>query len=156
MASIRLKYVTADRDRHGNVRYYVRLPGREKTRLRGLPGSEEFMSAYQAVIAGVGDKPRLSKMRWTTTSPLGSAEDPKVSALTGTLLKPVFCRNSDRSSLESSRANAFETGTKRLRLPRSGAELARVPPCRSQRLLTSEIPMRCGPGEQLRTVSLLS
>lgn len=51
VVSIRLKYVCADRDRHDNVRYYVRLPGRPKVRLRGRPGSHEFMAAYQAALA---------------------------------------------------------------------------------------------------------
>jgi hypothetical protein len=34
------------------IRYYVRLPGKPKVRIRGEPGSEEFMAAYRAAIAG--------------------------------------------------------------------------------------------------------
>lgn len=53
MARIRLKYVTTDRDRHGNARHYFRKRGMaRKVRLPGLPGSDEFMAAYQAALAG--------------------------------------------------------------------------------------------------------
>jgi len=56
-ASIRLLYVASDVDRHGNVRHYFRRNGR-KVRLRGLPGSAEFMAAYQAALkASEGAEP---------------------------------------------------------------------------------------------------
>jgi integrase/recombinase XerD len=48
---VRLKYLCEDPDRHGNVRCYVRLPGRRKVRIRALPGTPEFMAEYQAAIA---------------------------------------------------------------------------------------------------------
>jgi integrase len=51
MTLIRFRYVTTDRDRHGNLRYYFRRPGKPKMRLRGLPGSEEFMAAYKAALS---------------------------------------------------------------------------------------------------------
>lgn len=44
-----LPYLKADRDRHGNVRYYVRVKGR-KIRLREPPGTPAFLAAYQAGI----------------------------------------------------------------------------------------------------------
>ena len=40
-----------DRDHHGNLRFYFRRPGKPKIRLRGLPGSEEFLAAYKAALA---------------------------------------------------------------------------------------------------------
>jgi integrase len=52
MARIRLKYMTADIDRHGNVRHYFRRNGEPKIRLPGLPGSQEFMTAYKAAMRG--------------------------------------------------------------------------------------------------------
>jgi integrase len=52
MAVIKLKYVTTDMDASGTARYYFRRPGQRKIRLRGFPGSEEFMAAYQAALAG--------------------------------------------------------------------------------------------------------
>jgi integrase/recombinase XerD len=52
MARIRLRHVTIDRDRNGNTRYYFRVAGKPKIRLPGLPGSTEFLAAYQAAVAG--------------------------------------------------------------------------------------------------------
>ena len=50
---VQLKYVSEDVDRHGNVRCYVRVPGKRKVRIRALPGTPEFMDEYQAAIAEV-------------------------------------------------------------------------------------------------------
>jgi integrase/recombinase XerD len=55
---IRLKHLVEDRDRHGNVRCYVRLPGKRKVRIRTLPGTREFMEEYQAAIATAAEAPR--------------------------------------------------------------------------------------------------
>ncbi|MDR4307674.1 tyrosine-type recombinase/integrase [Chelatococcus sambhunathii] len=52
MVSVRLKYVIEDVDRHGNVRLYFRRKGYPKIRLRGAPGSDEFMDAYRKALAG--------------------------------------------------------------------------------------------------------
>lgn len=43
-----LPYIFEDRDRHGNARVFVRLPGktRRKIRLREKPGSEAFFTEY--------------------------------------------------------------------------------------------------------------
>jgi integrase/recombinase XerD len=49
---IRLQYVIEDVDRHGNVRIYVRPPGRRKVRIREMPGTDAFMQAYLAAMAG--------------------------------------------------------------------------------------------------------
>jgi integrase len=48
---VRLKYLVEDRDRHGNVRRYVRQRGKPKVRVRGMPGTPEFMTAYQAALS---------------------------------------------------------------------------------------------------------
>ena len=53
---IRLRHPSGDADRYGNARFYVRLPGRPKVRVRGVPGSEEFMRAYHAAITGAAAK----------------------------------------------------------------------------------------------------
>ena len=52
MATIKLKFVVEDVDRHGNVRIYFRRRGQKKVRLPGLPGSQEFMDAYQLALVG--------------------------------------------------------------------------------------------------------
>jgi integrase len=51
MASIRLKHVNSFYDRHGKLRHLARVPGQKAKTLPGLPGSEEFMAAYQAALA---------------------------------------------------------------------------------------------------------
>src|SRR5262245_23985133 len=51
MTSLRLEYVHAFVDRTGKARYYFRRHGR-RTRLAGVPGSAEFMAAYQQALAG--------------------------------------------------------------------------------------------------------
>jgi integrase/recombinase XerD len=53
MTKIQLRYINAFRDRHGKVRHYVRRPGHRAISLPGLPGSPEFMAAYQAALANV-------------------------------------------------------------------------------------------------------
>jgi hypothetical protein len=53
MATIKLKYVNTFYDRHGKRRCYFRRPGQKSVSLPGLPGSDEFMAAYQAALAGV-------------------------------------------------------------------------------------------------------
>jgi integrase len=56
---IRLKYLNAfvNRNRRGGkVRYYFRCRGCKTIPLPGLPGSEEFMAAYSAALAGISDR----------------------------------------------------------------------------------------------------
>src|SRR5579859_2177442 len=58
MANIKLPYVNQYLDKTGKVRRYFRK-GATRVRLQGVPGSAEFMSAYQAALAGqlVPEKP---------------------------------------------------------------------------------------------------
>jgi integrase len=51
VASIRLRYVKSYIDRHGKVRHYVRKPGCKLVPLSGLPGSDEFLTAYSAAVS---------------------------------------------------------------------------------------------------------
>ena len=48
---IKLKYLYADPDRHGNPRLYARRKGLGRIRLRAEPGSPEFLSEYQEALA---------------------------------------------------------------------------------------------------------
>jgi integrase len=48
MATFRMKYVKAFRDRHGRMRYYYRRPGFPSIALTGEPGSRAFADAYEA------------------------------------------------------------------------------------------------------------
>jgi len=70
MVRIRLKYVNgfANCDRKSQrVRYYFRRRGSKAIPLPGLPGSEEFMAAYHAALAGLPDK--SSEIGSSRTSP---------------------------------------------------------------------------------------
>ena len=58
---IRLKYVNAFQNRrrkNGELRYYFRRRGFKAVPLPGLPGSEEFMAAYQTALSGLPDQDR--------------------------------------------------------------------------------------------------
>jgi integrase len=52
LANLRLPHINSFRDRHGKTRHYFRRPGFKSVALPGLPGSAEFMAAYQAALAG--------------------------------------------------------------------------------------------------------
>jgi enterobacteria phage integrase len=58
MTRIHLRYVDRFVDRHGHVRHYFRRPGGKRLPLQGMPGSNEFMAAYEAALAG-GDAPAV-------------------------------------------------------------------------------------------------
>jgi integrase/recombinase XerD len=47
---LRFKYLVEDRDRFGNIRVYVRVPGQRKIRLRAKFGTDEFLAAYTAAV----------------------------------------------------------------------------------------------------------
>jgi hypothetical protein len=53
MSRIKLQFVQAFVDRHGRARHYFRRRGRKQIPLPGLPGSDEFMAAYQAAVAAM-------------------------------------------------------------------------------------------------------
>lgn len=52
MANLRLKHVQAFVDRHGHARHYFRRAGYPRISLPGLAGSQEFVEAYAAAMAG--------------------------------------------------------------------------------------------------------
>jgi hypothetical protein len=58
VAALRLKFVHSVHDRYGKTRHYFRRPGFKSAPLPGLPGSTEFMQAYQAALAG-GNEARI-------------------------------------------------------------------------------------------------
>lgn len=53
MTSLRLEFVHEYPDRYGKLRRYFRRRGSKNIPLPGMPGSTEFMQAYQAALAGV-------------------------------------------------------------------------------------------------------
>jgi integrase len=54
MTPLRLRYVQAWVDHEGRGYHYFRRPGYPRVRLPGLPGSNEFMDAYQAALDAPG------------------------------------------------------------------------------------------------------
>jgi integrase/recombinase XerD len=58
---IRFKHLVEDRDRHGNIRLYVRVPGRLKVRLKALFGTDEFIAAYNAAVSSHVSGPRRAR-----------------------------------------------------------------------------------------------
>jgi integrase len=49
--------------RHGRPVFYLRRPGLPKTRLRGFPGSPEFLERYEAARAGESVRPPIGASR---------------------------------------------------------------------------------------------
>src|SRR5262249_49941951 len=70
--------VVEDVDRHGNIRYYYRVKGRPKVRLRGVPWTPEFMAQYEAaknatpIRAPKGITPNT--WRWLCVNYFGSVD----------------------------------------------------------------------------------
>jgi hypothetical protein len=56
---VRFKHLVEDRDRHGNIRIYARVPGRRKVRIRAPFGTDEFVEAYNAAVSTMS--PRLDR-----------------------------------------------------------------------------------------------
>jgi integrase len=52
MTRIKLDFVHEYRDRHGKPRYYFRRRGHKQIALKGIPGSAEFMAAYERALSG--------------------------------------------------------------------------------------------------------
>ena len=57
MAKIKLKHVNSFYDRHGKLRHQFRRNGHKRVSLPGVPGSAEFMDAYQALLVQSGGSP---------------------------------------------------------------------------------------------------
>jgi integrase len=57
MTVIRIPYIKEYRDKTGTVRRYFRKPGCKPVPLPGVPGSQEFMEAYQAALGSPIERP---------------------------------------------------------------------------------------------------
>ena len=58
---IRFRYLIEDRDRHGNIRVYVRVTGRRKVRIRAPFGTDKFLAAYNAAVSEHVSAPRQAR-----------------------------------------------------------------------------------------------
>ena len=80
---VELEHLIQDRDRHGNVRYYVRIRPKGKIRLRGSRARAEFMEAYKDAVAklqGQKKKPKsdVGTLKWLVREFEGSYQFQKV------------------------------------------------------------------------------
>lgn len=62
LGTITLRYLVSDRDRHDNVRYYVRRPGARKVRIRSEPDTTSFMAEYAAAMSKTAGRPIPEKV----------------------------------------------------------------------------------------------
>jgi len=58
---IRFKHLVEDCDRHGNIRLYVRVPGRRKVRIKVPFGTEDFIAAYNTAVSDHVTAPRQAR-----------------------------------------------------------------------------------------------
>src|SRR5262245_52079509 len=63
MTKLRLRYVQAWCDRDGRVFHYFRRRGSPRVRLPGLPGSAEFMRAYQDALGSTPEPIGVSRSK---------------------------------------------------------------------------------------------
>ena len=73
MAQIKLKHVNSFYGRHGKLRHLFRCPGTKSFTLPGLPGSLDFMDAYQSALARIGVKTVEIGAKRTTTGSVDAA-----------------------------------------------------------------------------------
>src|SRR5215831_15372352 len=103
MTKIRLPFIHEYRDRHGKLRRYVRRPGSRRVALPGLPGSREFMQAYQDAMTGPLLRPRAPKagtLAALAAEFFGSTEfanlRPSSQATYRLVLSPILTMDGDR------------------------------------------------------------
>jgi integrase len=89
MAKLALRHVHTFRDRHGRMRHYFRRGKAKAIPLPGIPGSEEFMAAYQTALGAAPPVPAPLDIGASRTQP-------------GTIdaLVVAYYRSSDWTSLE--------------------------------------------------------
>lgn len=99
--AVEYPYISKDRDRHGNVRYYYRRKGRKKVRIRGTPGTAEFQAAYDAARSETADtqlssakrdkfKPTLGTFRWLCVQYFASADFAQLDPSTQTARRRIL------------------------------------------------------------------
>lgn len=127
MTRIRFEYIHEFRDRHGKVRRYFRRPGLKRIPLPGLPGSDEFMTAYQAALSGVSvERPAIGA---SLTKP-GSVS----AAIVGYYQSTEF--RSLAASTQRGRRSIFE----RFREEHGGKGIATLPADAIARMLANKGP----------------
>jgi integrase len=73
VSTIKLKYIKSYEDRTGKMRHYFNKRGCDRTPLPGLPGSREFMAAYQQCLDTMptpAERPKASRVEKGSMSDL--------------------------------------------------------------------------------------
>ncbi len=70
VSKIELPYIQEYRDCRGKVRRYVRRPGKPRVPLPGIPGSAEFMAAYESALAANAPLPGAGRHKEGTIGAL--------------------------------------------------------------------------------------
>ena len=102
MARFKFPYVDEFRDRHGRVRRYFRRAGHRRVPLPGLPGSTEFMEAYQAALDDAPDAKVEAGASRTKPGTINAAIVAFYQSYTFMKNKPIT-RSTDRNILEAFR-----------------------------------------------------
>ncbi len=108
MARLRLQYVDEIKDRYGKLRHYFRRAG-GRIRLPGLPGSAEFMAAYQAALTGATEVEIEIGASRTAPGTINAAIVAFYQSYTFTKNKPIT-RQTDGNILEAFRARKAPSG----------------------------------------------
>jgi len=94
---IKLKYLTEDMDRHGNVRIYFRRPGQPKIRIHSPIGTPDFVEEYNNALEGAAAPlPNLKtslkqgSLAWLLSKYYECAEWKKLSPRTSYVRKKTF------------------------------------------------------------------
>src|SRR5258708_7240869 len=139
MTRIRLPYISEYRDRHGKLRRYILRRGGRSIASPGLPGSIEFMAAYQAALAVVSPPPPSPKH-----------------VIAGSLaaVAATYLRSADFANLSPSSQRSYRVALKPI-LDAHGHRLVRELPNEAARHIIEQIGAR-RPGMANLTRSVLS
>jgi integrase len=118
VTKLRLAFVHEYRDRHGRLRRYFRRKGQRQVPLPGLPGSAEFMAAYQMALGG-SPAPQLPKQSHGTIDGL----------VTG------FYRSAEFSNLAASSQKTYRAVLEDLREVHGDRLVHDLPPAKARKLI---------------------
>jgi integrase len=138
MTKIRLKYIHVFKDRHGHTRHYFRRKGR-RVALPGLPGSAEFMDAYQAALAG-DEKP----------APKSAPPPGSISAVIA-----AFYQSADFKQLRDSTKSTYRGILERFRADHGEKPVKRLEPRHVRKIIAAKTETPAAANNLLRILRLV-
>jgi integrase len=88
----RIRYAVQDVDRHGNVRIYVRVPGKSKVRIRAAPDTTEFWEEYHRALGDAPAPGTKGTLQWLCDQYFLSAEYKALSHRTRRVRRAILDR----------------------------------------------------------------